>query len=1244
MPIDIGSYEQVGSHKTPKTHIDVGAYRGKMRQAKADEEAKRKAKGSNSNNTDNNNDDDGNASNWANEMAESLNLENIPPEIYPDEADLSSYNIDTGGAVGGYNGYIRVTVATVSGVYPLVPRDVSHQIPEDSQTRLIGDLISVQTQNDMQNDMPTATFVLSNGHDWSSLLAMNDLIRIDYVWEDYETPDQFTNYINEFNQRLQNLYNTWQNPQRLQMYDNLNKQRAQNPVQPSTDPNDPLTPGQTPGVYGTRYNNDQAIYEAATVQAAKLLTSAPTSNDTCIYIGLISNLTRNNNIQGNSETYTVTCQGMAKVMSNIQLTTFSDLQSNLTGYQLLPDDEKTGIGFTGHTSAGIIFQIINRFILNTRGGVNSYYYLALQDGDDITNPTTGYLTGAVYNYMLPPMSQELYAEYMDYVEDQLQDSEDDSDSDDSDSDSSDSDSGGNSSSSDSGSDSGGDSGSDSGDSGDSDSGDDSDSDSDSSNSGGSMYNGDTSPYGSLPDQAWINQPIEVEPGGESPLENLIEFFLDENFDESYPNAGPANPFVNYNGSILQMIKDVSNKPFNTIFWDHQKGIAQFNYVYTPFDPENWHSLSTMTIDPWMQIGMNISNTDKDQAAVFKLTPTNGLGLNQFTGGFTGDFAPLTNLALVHRYGYKLMEAQTDYFNGSGAGQNSDSSSDSDSDSDDKDSGSDSKDGGSDDSSKDSGSGGGSDSSSDSGSSSSDSGSDNSDSGDSGSNSGDSDPLANPIPTPGVIGWDSEAMKGYTDQEAQLHYPPYTSICDAFYYATGRTPGKNDGLSIPKEVGGLDGYNAITDALTHSTSEDSFVQTAADYGLDQQAAQSLWQTRGGMSRSRYLSIVMPNYDPTDTSLSKHSRYLKSYERMRKHPKRAAGELMSELGYRIGSKQAYDIVQSALRNGGEPSEADYDRIISGKANGGDDFTDQEPGVPGGGAEDSVSFLFFRYTEKLFDWYADNSKFYSGTLTTSVLPSTENAELLNWRIYWYDKQTQCYWEFYCEGCSISWNYQTGLQVTYDVTRGVALPDLSEDSLNKRFTEPWSFWGQAVPFKGGYFGEQDLATGIAKAGSSNSGGDDSGGGSGAGAVALKLVGWFNYSQPLRTDFAKNGDWQDVSSIDDLKKDGHVDCTSFSWLCTRVAGYEANGNSWPWTTQCLTDPEGAGCKKVDSSDVKSGDIALNGEHSAVVVGDWKEGDTDCCDCGWGCVHHQSLSDCYQGAGGWQSVSFFRPTKRRSDK
>lgn len=143
-------------------------------------------------------------------------------------------------------------------------------------------------------------------------------------------------------------------------------------------------------------------------------------------------------------------------------------------------------------------------------------------------------------------------------------------------------------------------------------------------------------------------------------------------------------------------------------------------------------------------------------------------------------------------------------------------------------------------------------------------------------------------------------------------------------------------------------------------------------------------------------------------------------------------------------------------------------------------------------------------------------------------------------------------------------------------------------------------------------------------------------------MIDWFNYSEGQRTDFAKDGDWKNISKLSQVNKDGHVDCTSFSWLCGRLAGFEMNGNNWPWTTQALSDPAAAGCKEITNKhDVKPGDFGLNGQHGVVVVGNYDGGNTDCCDCGYDHVRHHSLAECYTGAGGWQSVRFIRPVKRR---
>lgn len=151
-----------------------------------------------------------------------------------------------------------------------------------------------------------------------------------------------------------------------------------------------------------------------------------------------------------------------------------------------------------------------------------------------------------------------------------------------------------------------------------------------------------------------------------------------------------------------------------------------------------------------------------------------------------------------------------------------------------------------------------------------------------------------------------------------------------------------------------------------------------------------------------------------------------------------------------------------------------------------------------------------------------------------------------------------------------------------------------------------------------------------------------GVAGYAKAMIGWFNYSEGQRTDFAKNGDWKNISKLSEVNKNGHVDCTSFSWLCGRLAGYRMNGNSWPWTTQALSDPASAGCKEItNKEDVRPGDFGLNSNHGVVIVGRWKGGNTDAVDCGYDHVRHHPLSECYQGAGGWESVRFFRPVKRR---
>ncbi len=936
-------------------------------------------------------------------IAESAKLEQIPSAVVPTHVEhlqgsIAKYSADY------QNGYIEVMLSTISGTYPLVPRTFNHVLAgaPDAEQDLIADLISVQTQNDMQNDIPTCTIILGNTHDWSSLLAVNDLIRIDYITPTYD---------------------------------------------------DPANPPDT-------------------------------QRDRCIYTGLISNLTRNMDENGNQETYTIVGQGMAKIMSNIQLSTFSELQSNLNGYQLLPDDEKTGIGFKQHTSANIIKQIINKFVLQNQGGVNTYDYLAVQQGQDITQRDSAVKDGKINDLMGQPMTMDQYQAYMNWLADN--------------------------------------SASDKGDGG--------NNNGDNENQDQDNQNQQQNPAPNEPQAPNLNIPLMVDANGELPIQNLIEFYIYENLDESYPDAGPSNPFINYNGSILQMIKDVSAKPFNEMYWTHNRGLATFNYRPTPFDPENWYGLNITEIAPSFITDINVTDNDQEQAAVFKLTPTQGLGIAQYDGGFTGDLAPLTNLALVHRYGYKLMEANVDYFNGNKQ----------------------------------------------------------------------EDPLAQAQAATNAA--DSEALKGYTPEEARLKAPPYTSIADAFYYTSGRKASPNAGLSIPKEAGGQEGYDVIARFLRTSKSPVDFANNVAGLGIDQATANQLWTERNGFNPTKYTSVIMPNYVGTSTSLSKGSKYLNSYDRMKQHPKHAASELISELGYTLGPKQAYQLVEDALANNGEPTEAEYNDVLNNIP-----FDAQEDGVNGSpsSGQQSVPFLFLRYTQKLFDWYADNAKFYSGTLTLCGFPD-DFACFIGERIEFYDDQNAAWYEFYCEGVNVNWSYTGGLQVVLDLTRGVALD--SEYGYGKRFNEDydptingtigpnnqpqdgniWGFWGQSVPFRGGYFGEQNLATAIANA--SKGGGGDSGSTSDVVKFAEEVMGkhWI-YSEGDRTDFG---------SIGNPKEGGHADCSSFGWYCYKSCGYDVGDQAFT-TYSC-----GGVMDKVDKGDSKAGDAAVTTDHFSIMEEKWHGMDT----------------------------------------
>lgn len=105
---------------------------------------------------------------------------------------------------------------------------------------------------------------------------------------------------------------------------------------------------------------------------------------------------------------------------------------------------------------------------------------------------------------------------------------------------------------------------------------------------------------------------------------------------------------------------------------------------------------------------------------------------------------------------------------------------------------------------------------------------------------------------------------------------------------------------------------------------------------------------------------------------------------------------------------------------------------------------------------------------------------------------------------------------------------------------------------------------------------------------------------TAKQFIGWFNYSQPMRTQFG---------TIETPNKEGYTDCSSFVWFILTKAGYKTPANVGWYTGSMTPDARGTHqyLKEVSKSDAKAGDIIIvnqgsgagNDGHTAVLIENW---------------------------------------------
>ncbi|MBT9670571.1 peptidoglycan DD-metalloendopeptidase family protein [Secundilactobacillus kimchicus] len=476
-------------------------------------------------------------------------------------------------------------------------------------------------------------------------------------------------------------------------------------------------------------------------------------------------------------------------------------------------------------------------------------------------------------------------------------------------------------------------------------------------------------------------------------------------------------FMQYQGSIASMVNDLSNSPFNEIYWTHEDGKAVFNFRQTPFEQEDWEALPSIKINSSDIIELTYDNNDAEQASIYDLTSRQLME----DMGIRHQIPPITDdqLELISRYGYKYMERETHYF---GMNTNSQGS--------------------------------------------------------------------------GLS--DADLKKAQADQDSETetnHYPSFSTFktyfdIDKKGFDVGKyddrkfsIPGKYGGdqlYEIYKKVSEDPNFNKDAEAFTNEIlKQEKALFTSAEgkaMGFTTmpitennalaKAYQNGLNTKFYTSKVAYVEAVMPPWeDPFPDSQKSQMGGSLNYAlpkigeagTNKKILKQAAQDIVNLSNGAIGGLQAYKLVQGMVKKGIGFSEKDYLYILEhtkqSSTVAGIGQTNTDKGVDG-------NAMLARYQKKLFNFYADNSKFRSGSVT---IPGRDDVEY-GIKVLIRDNRRGELVEAYVESVSHDFSFNTGWTTAIGFTRGLPV---------KKENDPirWAmFWGHADIFRGGFFGEPTL------------------------------------------------------------------------------------------------------------------------------------------------------------------------------
>ncbi|MDN6111934.1 MAG: hypothetical protein L0I72_02535 [Tetragenococcus halophilus] len=139
----------------------------------------------------------------------------------------------------------------------------------------------------------------------------------------------------------------------------------------------------------------------------------------------------------------------------------------------------------------------------------------------------------------------------------------------------------------------------------------------------------------------------------------IDQFLEWEFDSwvDDENLIDSTPFINYEGSLKQMLDDITAKPFNELFFDATKNEkCRMIMRRAPFDQNDWNNLPLYQVTSKNVISESVATTDTETYTIFNVAIASMLGLNSSDLGSK----PRYFSELLDKFGYKKLEVENRY--------------------------------------------------------------------------------------------------------------------------------------------------------------------------------------------------------------------------------------------------------------------------------------------------------------------------------------------------------------------------------------------------------------------------------------------------------------------------------------------------------------------------------------------------------------------------------------------------------